>query len=121
LLIILPSPNPFLQAFNRGSSAALSAAAAAAGLSPPAVASSAASSKTRSAAGAAALAADGGMGSAGASADAAAASPEWTAGMQLMSAIVGCAAVGTVMWSEFVLKDTGEGVYWENSGMKLYV
>jgi hypothetical protein len=47
------------------------------------------------------------MGSADA-ADGAAASPEWSAGMQLMSAIVGCAAVGTVMWSEFVLKDTGE-------------
>jgi hypothetical protein len=53
------------------------------------------------------------MGSTGAAtADgAAAASPEWTAGMQLMSAIVGCAAVGTVMWSEFVLKDTGEGIH----------
>jgi hypothetical protein len=29
-------------------------------------------------------------------------------GMQLLSAMVGCAAVGTVLWSEFVLKDTGE-------------
>jgi hypothetical protein len=46
------------------------------------------------------------MGSA--AAEGAAASPEWSAGMQLMSAIAGCAAVGTVLWSEFVVKDTGE-------------
>jgi hypothetical protein len=27
--------------------------------------------------------------------------------MEMLAAVVGCAAVGTVLWSEFVLKDTG--------------
>lgn len=31
----------------------------------------------------------------------------WSDGMQFLAAVVGCAAVGTVLWSEFVLKDTG--------------
>lgn len=31
----------------------------------------------------------------------------WSEGMQFLAAIVGCAAVGTVLWSEFVLKETG--------------
>lgn len=31
----------------------------------------------------------------------------WAEGMQMLSAVVGCAAVGTVLWSEFVLKETG--------------
>uniref|UniRef100_A0A383VR34 CBM20 domain-containing protein n=1 Tax=Tetradesmus obliquus TaxID=3088 RepID=A0A383VR34_TETOB len=111
---VVPLAERAQQAFSRGSTAALSAAAAAAGLSPPAVASSAAAAKTSSnnsssaAAGAAALAADSSMGSA--AADSAAASPNWDSGMQLMSAIAGCAAVGTVLWSEFVLKDTGCGL-----------
>jgi hypothetical protein len=34
----------------------------------------------------------------------------WSEGMQTLAAVVGCAAVGTVLWSEFVLKDTGTGV-----------
>jgi hypothetical protein len=27
--------------------------------------------------------------------------------MQLLASVLGCAAVGTVLWSEFVLKETG--------------
>ncbi|KAF6252353.1 hypothetical protein COO60DRAFT_538484 [Scenedesmus sp. NREL 46B-D3] len=101
------------QGYTRGSAGALSAAAAAAGLRPPAVASSAAASKTpggssRAGIGAAARAADASMDAA--AADGAAASPDWAAGMQLMSALAGCAAVGTVLWSEFVLKETGCGL-----------
>jgi hypothetical protein len=34
----------------------------------------------------------------------------WSEGMQTLAAVVGCAAVGTVLWSEFVLKDTGMGL-----------
>lgn len=44
-----------------------------------------------------------GDGSAGGEADAAGAD----AGMKFLASVVGCAAVGTVMWSEFVLKETG--------------
>lgn len=39
--------------------------------------------------------------------DLAADTGDWNVGMQMLSAVVGCAAVGTVLWSEFVLKDTG--------------
>jgi hypothetical protein len=31
----------------------------------------------------------------------------WNEGMQFLASVVGCAAVGTVLWSEFVLKDSG--------------
>lgn len=60
----------------------------------------------------AALAADASLGRSGATAtaevDADSTASSWGSGMQFLSAVVGCAAVGTVLWSEFVLKETGE-------------
>lgn len=85
------------------------AAAAAPGLSPPPISAppapktsrspqaSAASSPAASAASVDVVPAD---------ADAAEGG-DWNVGIQMLSAVVGCAAVGTVLWSEFVLKDTG--------------
>lgn len=107
------------------SSAMAASSAAGAGPSPPPVVSTPASSSQRSVSTSAVSVSGGSNGGAGAltasgafsdaSAEAGAvetaeggpAGGKLSDGMQFLAAVVGCAAVGTVMWSEFVLKDTG--------------
>lgn len=110
-------------AFAAASSALSASAAAGAGPSPPpvthiptgsqrgGVSTQAVSVSSSGSAGAGALTASGGFSSAPAQPSEA---PEGTVGeglpgdaMQMLAAVVGCAAVGTVLWSEFVLKDSG--------------
>ncbi|KAF8062687.1 Papln [Scenedesmus sp. PABB004] len=83
---------------------AVMSAASAAGLSPPPVSAPGGGAGAP----AAALAADGDAADGGAAG--AADSEGWGAGVQVLAAIAGCAAVGTVMWSEFVLKESGCGL-----------
>jgi hypothetical protein len=126
-----PLSPPPITPVNGNAAFAASAAAAAAGvgpspppvLSPPAgstvsrgVSTQAVSVHGGSGGGAGALTASGAFNVAAAAAEAEAleraergSDGGWGDGMQLLSAVVGCAAVGTVLWSEFVLKETGEG------------
>eukprot|EP00878_Enallax_costatus_P044998 GHUV01053824.1.p1 GENE.GHUV01053824.1~~GHUV01053824.1.p1 ORF type:complete len:746 (+),score=261.83 GHUV01053824.1:864-3101(+) len=85
-------------------------AAAAPGLSPPPVSSPVSISSNSSTANSPVLAATADIADTGAAADVAEGAADWSGGMQMVSAVVGCAAVGTVLWSEFVLKETGCGL-----------
>lgn len=112
-------------AFAAASSALSTSAAAGAGPSPPpvthvptgsqrrSVSTQAVSVSSSGSGGAGALTASGGFSAAPAELSEA---PDGSVGvggglpeeaMQMLAAVVGCAAVGTVLWSEFVLKDTG--------------
>jgi hypothetical protein len=68
------------------------------------------------------MTASGAFGAASAEADALEAAEggpdsNWNEGMQFLASVVGCAAVGTVLWSEFVLKDSGVWPRWFLSSM----